>query len=959
MAFNLSFAGVPLCLDGAFSFCIPNSKDANPVIPDRLKGLLKHEPEVDLMDEIERVAPLLYAEEFSYEDNYTGRNLGGIAHPWNLTPMKSLIRLGDFYYPTTAGKWGVFRGIVGTKQRDAILNVTQGNSDQELLIYSDINIGTNTNVSSNARIRTNMFMLPPRPLSNYGSQFEQLHLITLVDDRFYMQNTGVSFKKADLATWDTLIASFALQAGISVTYSTISTAFGYPESDSPLWTNGESTATLFDAIAYNIGRTVVRNLNGTYSLLTPAESQAIVQANVLNVPTTQGGEILYSGALGRNSVIPASVTVTFPKYVTGDDPVPHFLNSRTRNQPQSLWYQESYGEVFSISVPTTSGGIYASGLSGTSTSTIHTTAKALISGENQSIPVNISGLNALAMQIASDIYTTSIIGIDQSFDGIWNFTPDGLHDLVWTYSRKAKGAFTRIVKNNWNINIWERQHSLALSGQTNYLKGVGGPLVPQTIRDSYSGSFTTNLNIPLNSGSMTAVVTAVDYLPTQNRWRGTIDNESLLFEGTSGGIASSGGGYGVGIVYRAIDGTLQGNHVLGSTVRQTLPNVSYGVNLTTYEKGQFVSQANWTSGGITETRVIPQTQSVRVLDGAGLANTQGVFYSGRVNTYDSKGISGSLFVSQEYVWIVERNGSSVSSGTIYDGQLVGYSQYPSAPVYAINGSTTFTILSGTITSTMLASGAVIPNLSSGMQLINQSGNYTYIQNLFGYPGTGYSSPTQLLAAYGGYDWNYYKIVNTSLYHAAGPPLMFTGLSLTTNAFGEGYMYAVPFMETRGGTVDRIAARLIQLASNAGSVIRFGIYTAASTTSLYPGALVVDGGTVAVDAGLNTKIEVSVSAVIPVGLNFLVVRTGTGYGINAPAIQVIGGQASVYNWSLFGVIGTGGNGLDITQQTNWTAAWVINGLGADAALPATFPVGANLTTVDLSIAFPVLFRRYSA
>jgi hypothetical protein len=236
--------------------------------------------------------------------------------------------------------------------------------------------------------------------------------------------------------------------------------------------------------------------------------------------------------------------------------------------------------------------------------------------------------------------------------------------------------------------------------------------------------------------------------------------------------------------------------------------------------------------------------------------------------------------------------------------------------------------------------------SSGSPLF-ASGSNTFITNLY----NAYTNNGALV------DWNFYKIVSTTQYHPAGPPLMFTATALSTTALPEGYIFAVPFMETRGGTIDRLAARLVQTATNSGSTLRFGVYAAASPTTLYPGALVVDGGTIDVTSGANTKIEVTVNTTIPRGLNFLVVRTTTNYGLFGPAIQTITGQTFVYNWSLFGVIGT--SGLDVGVAAAWPTAWFVSGLGADSALPGTFPVSGLLATALDALAFPVLFRRYSA
>ncbi len=59
------------------------------------------------------------------------------------------------------------------------------------------------------------------------------------------------------------------------------------------------------------------------------------------------------------------------------------------------------------------------------------------------------------------------------------------------------------------------------------------------------------------------------------------------------------------------------------------------------------------------------------------------------------------------------------------------------------------------------------------------------------------------------------------------------------------MYGIPFMIPLGGVIDDI--RMYVIGAGAGNC-RVGIYTATSDTNLYPGALVSDCGTFAVNAG---------------------------------------------------------------------------------------------------------------
>src|SRR6267142_3895816 len=119
-----------------------------------------------------------------------------------------------------------------------------------------------------------------------------------------------------------------------------------------------------------------------------------------------------------------------------------------------------------------------------------------------SAPLNISGLTALAMQLAADYYNRqATIAIDEVFPGTYNWQPETTHDLIWNISARTGQGSLRVMRTQWNQSIKEFQHSSPLiypeftsggitssSGAdpqgTNIPQGVGGHSVAQSIRDS-------------------------------------------------------------------------------------------------------------------------------------------------------------------------------------------------------------------------------------------------------------------------------------------------------------------------------------------------------------------------------------------------------------------------------------------------------------------------------------------
>lgn len=688
------FAGVPFCLDEAFALRLkPPPSEFDPM-PGRAEQKQQSPPH--LMDLLDRLLPN-YADRATISaDGNLGRNAAALARPWPYAVMPP--KVGEFFYPTGASRWGCFRGLATAEQVKAMYTATAGGTPATFTMRG-CPVGQ---LSATFTVQTNMRMLAATQLGEHGNRYPGLYLVTLVDDRYYWQDSDITLAPISATdTWATLIARAATALTITLTYSTIQAAYGRPEPDSQLWTTAESAATVLDALAANIGRVLIRTLNGTYTLQTPAEAAAIATTNrnaVLNaVGRLAGGDPFdsaspFGGDLGegRNPSVPSVVRVNYPLYVTGNDPVPHFLNPRYDSERPTAWYSESFGSVFAVDIPVASGGASVSGVAGVGTVSVRDTAKALVSGEAQAqiLPYNASGLTALAGQVAQDFYAARTLApFDERYPGTYVWTPEGLHDIVWTYAAKAGGSSTRALPPPWNQSVREFQHGTPnLSGMGSSPPGVGGPVVPQTWRDSLTSGWTGQLAGRMASGLMLANLGDAAYLPTQNRWKGKIDDEIILFEGSSGGLFS------VAVARRGIEGTAQVEHQSGAIVELLAPQTTYGANLVTVGPGQFVQPDVWVSGGVTGGTLIPQTQTVCCLAADGVLTSSG-YYSGQVGSYDPR-VSG-RFVPRENVWVFERNGSILTSGRLYDGQFGWYSPsfgpgLPIAPVYLVNDPLAFT-----------------------------------------------------------------------------------------------------------------------------------------------------------------------------------------------------------------------------------------------------------------------------
>lgn len=188
------------------------------------------------------------------------------------------------------------------------------------------------------------------------------------------------------------------------------------------------------------------------------------------------------------------------------------------------------------------------------------------------------------------------------------------------------------------------------------------------------------------------------------------------------------------------------------------------------------------------------------------------------------------------------------------------------------------------------------------------------------------------------DTSWFRQVGTSVFTAfytLGTPSQPIGVTATVvpiiNTF-----YAVPFMSGRGGTLDRIAFE-VTTGGGALSVGRCGIYTNnVSPTTIYPDALVVDGGEFdTTTTGAKTS-TISVS-LAPNTLYWAVFLCG----VSAATIRGITGQGA-------------GGVLSYTSAVGGTTYTEISATQTYGTLPATYPSGGAVTSATI----PMIAVRYS-
>lgn len=209
-----------------------------------------------------------------------------------------------------------------------------------------------------------------------------------------------------------------------------------------------------------------------------------------------------------------------------------------------------------------------------------------------------------------------------------------------------------------------------------------------------------------------------------------------------------------------------------------------------------------------------------------------------------------------------------------------------------------------------------------------------------------------------------KYVSSDTYHMLAYWSKISPDQITGNngASADGNIVACPFTMP-GCTIDRLAT-IVNNAGMAGEKMRLGIYDSGS--DLLPDALVVDSGEIDADS-TGPKESGAISATLESGsLYWAVVRFNNDtasatqiQGIQGPADANISNHVNVFGIDRSDFLG----GVFSVIPAYVRIGLEVTGLGALAALPATFPGGAtwiNLgLTTGLGNAPPMILARLSA
>lgn len=176
--------------------------------------------------------------------------------------------------------------------------------------------------------------------------------------------------------------------------------------------------------------------------------------------------------------------------------------------------------------------------------------------------------------------------------------------------------------------------------------------------------------------------------------------------------------------------------------------------------------------------------------------------------------------------------------------------------------------------------------------------------------------------------NYYH--NDNNYHLGTASL----LALSATAFAKDTIRYTPFTISKKVTVTKIAIN-VTVQGDSSTTARLAIYSAAATTK-YPGALLLDCGTVAIDS-TGVK-EISISQSLDPGLYWLAINHGS---TTSPTLRSVGSYS-------FPPIGGSSSSLPTTMVAVYTQSFTY----------AAMPSSASISTATTSTPVPAIYLVFS-
>jgi hypothetical protein len=398
------------------------------------------------------------------------------------------VKIGALWWPWGASRWATFHGLVTDAQLARVRQLVYaapGRYRALELVVDDRRQGR--------EVRTDLFMLPPRPLSQIPGG-NGLWLLTLVDDRyFWWERSSAVSVAGGTTTWAQLLAGIAAALGVTLAVEAVPAAYLKPATD--LAASYDSLPPLLDAALASVGQRLVRRLDGTVLSQGPVAAVAAADRQAETWKRKKGGAFALGAAPhDLQAALPARVDVVFPR---NDSGLPSALTHTVSVALASLALPEFRG------VPGHSGA-----------HVIKDGAAANFTGGGT--PVNDAELNLAARQAARDWYRWKLSRWDVKYNGIAPWVPEGGHDIEWVLSEAEQA--TRVQRSEGELHEPLSHHGTFGSGgfivATNQIF-IGTTVVagPSYFTGSYTLQVVNNYTFSFGTSTSLSVAPPGVFLP--------------------------------------------------------------------------------------------------------------------------------------------------------------------------------------------------------------------------------------------------------------------------------------------------------------------------------------------------------------------------------------------------------------------------------------------------------------
>lgn len=388
-------------------------------------------------------------------------------------PPPPNIEFGDFFMPTGARRWGVFRCLMSGGDVRSML--TEGASTLGVFMVdgSGGKIGVSDNPGDGAaKDNPKMHRLPPRPIYGLDGTVD-LYEVVLVDERYMWWRTAYGGSGYGFGTW-----ADVLNPLIGTPPSSFSADYLTPAADSPLWLEDCPDPLRIDMGCASVGHVLVwdsgdKSSNGEFRPIPYATANSNAEAASLAAQRSVGGPLWLQSGSGeeRRGLVPNSVNVMFPRWrrsrysdAFGTN-VKSWSTIYSRPGTENRHDQSNAGWPVvwdTVNITKASlGSPYSSWVSAASPGNevwIWTRAKAIYGWpgsayEDSGSPVNQTEMDDLAAALAKDYMDGLNCNVDEEYDGIVDFDRMSACDILWSWRRG--GVSTRARRQPFNFrNIY-------------------------------------------------------------------------------------------------------------------------------------------------------------------------------------------------------------------------------------------------------------------------------------------------------------------------------------------------------------------------------------------------------------------------------------------------------------------------------------------------------------------------